>query len=199
MLSMMDERVSGLPRAAVFILFEAGLGLLGLGLGWWLFHGFGFLAWRMDGPAVGRAALWTLPMAVAAVLAASDLAKRLPLVSRIRADILDSPIGDFIRDASIPAFAALSIAAGFSEELFFRAVLQPKLGIWLGALLFGALHAMSWAYFLFAAGVGLYLGWAFDAAGGNLAVPALMHAAYDFTALILFRAVMRRETGPTGP
>src|SRR5690554_6332552 len=41
---------------------------------------------------------------------------------------------------SLPAIIALSICAGFGEELFFRGALQPLMGVWLTAIIFVAIH-----------------------------------------------------------
>ena len=58
---------------------------------------------------------------------------------------------------------------------------------------FGALHAASRTYFLLATLVGLYLGWlalAFD----DLVAPIVVHAVYDFAALI----TLQRAAGAKG-
>ena len=51
------------------------------------------------------------------------------------------------------------------------------------AILFGLLHAVNVAYAVLAALMGLYLGWLWMATG-NLAVPIVAHAVYDFLALV---------------
>jgi membrane protease YdiL (CAAX protease family) len=87
--------------------------------------------------------------------------------------------------------AMVSLAAGVGEELLFRGALQPLAERWLGPLnaliivsvVFGALHAASWLYFLLAAAVGVYFGWlaqSFD----DLTAPILVHSLYDFAALM---------------
>jgi membrane protease YdiL (CAAX protease family) len=92
--------------------------------------------------------------------------------------------------------AAVSIAAGFGEELLFRGALQPLAERWWGvgaglivvSLFFGALHAMSRTYFVLATAVGLYLGWLaqhYD----DLLAPIFVHALYDFAALVALRQV----------
>lgn len=53
----------------------------------------------------------------------------------------------------------LSLLSGFGEEILFRGVLQPRLGLWIAALLFGALHfpyrrlLLPWSAFALAMGV----------------------------------------------
>ena len=95
------------------------------------------------------------------------------------------------------ALVLLSVVAGVSEEILFRAVLQGGLEGPLGApaallvasALFGAAHAVTRSYALLAAVVGLWLGglWML---GGNLLVPIVAHAAYDAVVLV---AMVRRD------
>ncbi len=93
---------------------------------------------------------------------------------------------------SCVALAAISVAAGFGEELLFRGALQPLAERWWGAaigllivsVIFGALHAMSRTYFVLATAVGLYLGWLaqhYD----DLLAPIFVHSLYDFAALVV--------------
>lgn len=55
----------------------------------------------------------------------------------------------------------LSLLSAFGEELLFRGVLHPRLGLWLTALLFGLLHfpyrraLLPWTAFALALGIGL--------------------------------------------
>jgi uncharacterized protein len=94
----------------------------------------------------------------------------------------------------------ISALAGIGEEVLFRGVLQPLFGGLIGdvaavivvAVLFGAVHPVSFAYAVFAAGVGLYLG-AIQLWLGNLFVPAAVHGLYDFVALVFLLYVYRRD------
>ncbi|MCG9887244.1 MAG: CPBP family intramembrane metalloprotease [Cyanobacteria bacterium] len=81
----------------------------------------------------------------------------------------------------------LGLLPALSEELLFRGVMLPALGLtWWGilasSLCFGLLHLLSlrhWPYALWAATVGLVLGvsaWL----SGNLLVPAIAHAAINW-------------------
>ena len=99
--------------------------------------------------------------------------------------------------------AAISLLAGFGEELLFRGVFQAATAEWTGdflphspagamvgdgialvvvAIVFGLMHAVNAAYAVLATVMGLYLGWLWLATG-NLAVPIVAHAVYDFLAL----------------
>lgn len=52
----------------------------------------------------------------------------------------------------------LGLLAGIPEEILFRGAMQPAWGLLLASVIFGALHAISFAYFLYATGAGLLLG-----------------------------------------
>jgi hypothetical protein len=83
---------------------------------------------------------------------------------------------------------AVALAAGFSEELFFRGALEPAAGPWLTALGFVALHgalrirsrgAFALAVFLFAASLGLSA----VCAWRGLEAAMAAHAGYDLAVL----------------
>lgn len=94
------------------------------------------------------------------------------------------------RDARPGAVMLVSLLAGFGEEMLFRGVVQaglgelftPTIGLAVGAVLFGAAHAVSPAYFVIASLMGLYLG-ALYLWTGNLLVPIVVHALYDWIAI----------------
>lgn len=76
----------------------------------------------------------------------------------------------------------LGLLPGLSEELLFRGVMLPAIGlnefgILISALCFGSLHysgAEHWAYVVWAAAIGCVLGFA-ALASGNLLVPIAAH------------------------
>lgn len=92
---------------------------------------------------------------------------------------------------SIPATDAIwiGVLTGLGEELFFRAGLQPLLGLPLTSLLFGSLHVLpplrrNWPWMIFAIVLGFALGWIYDRSG-SLVGPVIAHAAIN--AVNLFR------------
>lgn len=118
---------------------------------------------------------------------------------------LDPLLAELFEDSSALELAALALAAGFSEELLFRGVLQPVLerhiGVWpgigLASVLFGLCHALTATYAIVAGVLGAYFSCLLHATG-NLAVPILAHAVYDFVALVWWRRLRRMQTMPKG-
>jgi membrane protease YdiL (CAAX protease family) len=105
---------------------------------------------------------------------------------------------EFVRDRIIPLFrgatttqlALVSMLAGLGEEALFRGLLQnwltALLGPWPGlvaaSVAFGMAHYLTRSYAVMASLFGLYLGGLY-ALTGNLLVPVVVHALYDFIAL----------------
>ncbi len=78
----------------------------------------------------------------------------------------------------------IALSAGVGEEMLFRGVLQPHLGLWWTSLLFGLAHPLSLAYILYAALAGLILGGLVEATGALL--PAIVcHTVVD--AILLYK------------
>jgi membrane protease YdiL (CAAX protease family) len=81
------------------------------------------------------------------------------------------------------AITLLAVSSAVGEELFFRGALQPLLGFWITAVLFGLLHGgtaprfRSWA--LFALASGLLLG-GLAVYTDNLLAPMLCHLTINY-------------------
>jgi membrane protease YdiL (CAAX protease family) len=77
-----------------------------------------------------------------------------------------------------------AVVAGFGEELVFRGVLQPRLGIFLPALMFAAVHALQ--YNFDALLQVLFLGVVFGLIRKrtNTTTSAIIHGGYDFVLLL---------------
>lgn len=100
-----------------------------------------------------------------------------------------------MRGIPIWGLLLISVGAGFGEEWLFRGFLQQLVKSWLGtdveswpavfivALLFGACHALSKAYFVVTFVIGLYFGYLVELTGSVLPA-AFSHAGYDFVALV---------------
>jgi len=83
---------------------------------------------------------------------------------------------------------AFGLLAGIPEEILFRGAMQAALGWPLTSVLFGALHALSLAYFAYATVAGALLGGLAIWSGG-LWTPVAAHIAID---TILFALLIHR-------
>jgi membrane protease YdiL (CAAX protease family) len=85
----------------------------------------------------------------------------------------------FAKDVSPVGIVMLALTSSLGEELLFRGLLEPWLGLWLQALLFGVLHQMAgpsrWVWAGWATLVGLLFGSIFELTG-SLAGPLAAHA-----------------------
>lgn len=91
----------------------------------------------------------------------------------------------------------ISLGAGVSEELLFRAALQPLIGIWAASLLFLLVHAGVYDFRRFdraalwqaggVLGMGVLLGLAFDHIG--LLAAMVAHTVVDIVGLYLVRHI----------
>lgn len=177
----------------VALVFESALGLAGWAICAWQNVP---LAPRLavSGEVLLRSAIAVAPMFV--LLAYITRSQWRPLVE-LRTQV-EQLVGELFGGVSWMGLAAVAIAAGAGEELLFRGALQPLAVRWWGpaaglavvSVIFGAVHAVTWSYFLFATVVGVYLGWLaqqFD----DLVAPIAVHAAYDFVALLVLIAGAR--------
>ncbi len=137
--------------------------------------------------------LFLVPMVLLAFLLTSLPALKIDFIRDIFNRIIDSPFGIFIEKASLWAFVFVSAFAGIGEEILFRGILQNYIGIIAAALIFGAFHFVSFAFFLLASVVGAYLGGVFIWTGHNMIPPILIHSIYDFIVLILMQKLARNH------
>ena len=90
---------------------------------------------------------------------------------------------------SATQIAVISLAAGIGEELLFRGVLQPELGLVTASVVFGLLHmggSGTLAFGCWAMVMGAALGGLAIWTGGLLA-PIVAHAVYDAAAMSYIR------------
>jgi membrane protease YdiL (CAAX protease family) len=92
---------------------------------------------------------------------------------------LASALRPFARGLSGVGIVIVALFSSLGEELLFRGLLVPALGLWLSALLFGGLHQMKgpsrWAWVGWACVVGLLFGVVFVSTGSLLG-PIAAHA-----------------------
>lgn len=199
----MSEDDLSLPRnfALLAAVFEGGLAVVAVGLGWLL----GQVPLRTF-PRTPAGIAWGAGWGLAATvppLAGLWLCLRCPwrpFAELVR--IVDELLAPLFHQCRVIELAAISALAGLGEEMLFRGVIQEAVGQWVGgptgvwvglaaaAVLFGLLHRITRTYAVLAGAIGLYLGGIWLATD-NLMVPITAHAAYDFLAMVYF--VRRRK------
>ena len=118
----------------------------------------------------------------------------LPVLRRIADEV--APL--LVDGARARDLVLLSVMSGVGEEVFFRGVLQPVLGIVATSLLFGALHVgpdrryLVWT--LWAVGAGFLFGALYEWTGGLLA-PATAHVLHNAATLLLWKRSRRKRSG----
>lgn len=101
----------------------------------------------------------------------------------------------------LPDLLWLGLLPGLSEELLFRGVMLPELGLnWSGlaisSLCFGVMHFSSpkqWSYVIWATIVGSLLGFS-AIATGNLLVPTVAHVMTNFVSSSFWKLNEQRQT-----
>jgi len=184
---------------AAAVAIEAGVGVVAICLGW-ILELEPAATLHIDFPGFATGLIATVPMLAGFALMRRS---RWESLAQIKA-ALDEMLPLILPDPSLGRLALISLAAGLGEELFFRGLLQGGLdralgtgtGLILAAIAFGIAHPVSRAYAVIATIIGAYLGglWILS---GNLLVPIVSHAAYDFVALIVVtRAARLRPVQP---
>jgi membrane protease YdiL (CAAX protease family) len=179
------------------LVFEGGLGLAALIIGWligrWPPLGIGPTTGGFSSQlaAIGYGVATTLPLLVALIVI-----DRAPIAAlrRVR-EITHAAIFQMFGGASVLQLAAVSMAAGWGEELLFRGLVQgtlsrvipghfvPGIAIAVASVLFGVCHWLNTTYAILAMLAGVYFGVIYQATD-NLLTPMTAHAAYDFLALV---------------
>ena len=168
----------------IAILMECGMGVVAVLLAWpfglrlWDYFSFDLASFGLSVAATGI----TIPVYfVLRVLPFDWLRQMIELVRTIYRNEMQS--------LPVWKLALIALAAGFGEELLFRGLLQQGLCnlfpgkelivIVVVSLLFGLAHCLTKMYVVLAFLISLYLGLLFFWTG-NLLVPLLVHALYDF-------------------
>lgn len=187
---MESDAPSSRRLVAIAIVCEAALGVLALGVGWFLARPpLDQISWTTTGIGYGLAA--TAPL-----VAGLFVAIWFPVgpIARLEG-VVRQLVGPLFGGATIWELLAVSAAAGWGEEMLFRGLIQsgieqfsgrPWLGLIVAGVLFGAAHPITRTYAVMAAVIGAYLGWLLLVTD-NLLVPIIAHGTYDFVALIYFQ------------
>jgi len=171
------QRGQPIPVRWVLIFY----GLLGGAALVWRLWADGVAPWRTS-PDAPLTPLWLrLGLGVAAglaLVAASRLATERTRTGRALADELARLLGPL----SVSRALGFALASGLAEEAFFRGALQPRVGLLVATVLFGAAHYVPrpglrvWSLFALAAGA--LFGVLFEGTGDLLA-PAVAHAVVN--------------------
>jgi membrane protease YdiL (CAAX protease family) len=195
------DRPKRAPIILFAVFFEFGLALLSLVVGWAVGHPpLEQFAWSLE------AGLWGVVATVPLVLLFLAML-RWPVgpLARVKR-FCDLEVVPLLEESTWSEIGLISLAAGVSEEMLFRGVLQAALIDWLGvpwglaaaSLLFGLLHPISLPYMVLAAILGLYLGTVW-LVGGNLLTVMVTHALNDFAALGYLLRIRDTEFPESGP
>ena len=122
--------------------------------------------------------------------ASTALAEVLPSFAELK-QLYQKILSPQLQDIPVWGLAVMAVGAGVGEETFFRGFLQTWLtdttssvgtGILGASVVFGALHAATPSYFVFATAAGVIFGAEYVVVG--LPEAAFTHALYDFFAFI---------------
>jgi membrane protease YdiL (CAAX protease family) len=176
---------------AAFMRLEWGLSLalLALALAWGAWRGLPLVRpWRVTprDAVAGAAAGALLWLCIPALF-------RMPDMRRLWKTVL-APFAGMLGTTDIAVIALLS---GVSEEVFFRGVLLPEIGLVASSLVFGLLHALNRVYAVWAALTGAGFG-LLALYGGTLVTPVVAHVTYNLGALVILRRWRARMTVSEG-
>jgi membrane protease YdiL (CAAX protease family) len=148
--------------------------------------------WACDGWLGARGwASFLLSLGLGVCLGAVTVAATRGIVQRSRwGRALHAALRPAVHGASDGALWALAIAGAAGEELLFRGLLVPTVGVIGSSVLFGALHQIRgsarWGWMAWATVMGLLFGMVF-AATGSLAGPIIAHVAINHVNLRFLR------------
>jgi membrane protease YdiL (CAAX protease family) len=131
------------------------------------------------GIAGGLALAATLPLVTA------RWARRVLVLRGLRRawDALESGLGPGLATSDV---VILAVCSAISEEVFFRGVLQPEIGLVAASAAFGLVHPLGAAYVAWAGAAGAVFGVLYLATG-SLVAPAIAHGTYNLVALTYLR------------
>ncbi|MGI6552258.1 MAG: CPBP family intramembrane glutamic endopeptidase [Bacillota bacterium] len=126
----------------------------------------------------GEICLYGLAVAVAAAVAVGGVYRIFSPLRRSVAPVLHSMKEEFV----LPGLLFMGIGSALGEEILFRGVLQPLLGIFVSSFIFGLLHTGGkralWGYGLAAFGIGMVFAHIYQISG-ELLIPVIAHGVYN--------------------
>ena len=157
---------------SIGLILELAIGVAGWAAGWMLLK-VNLLLELIESANATDIGIGALLGAAAALLICLVVRIVKPLQSSRSLNILS-----VIAKATWLQIVLICIVAGIAEEILFRGSLQPAVGIWPAAVLFGLLHAYGRLYVFVAIAAGACLGYLY-LYSGNLASVAAAHAVYN--------------------
>ncbi|MBC8873159.1 MAG: CPBP family intramembrane metalloprotease [Planctomycetes bacterium] len=206
---MTDQTNASRNVASLAIVFEGGLIVLALAIAWWSGRPplpgveWTWRAWPAGVAALSWGLVATVPMLLGLVVLDRHPVGPFAQLQRL----VEYRLAPLFAGMTVLEMAAISLAAGFGEEMLFRGLLQVAVRDWVGAphgvwsglviaaLAFGACHWVTRTYAVLAALMGLYFGILLIATD-NLLTPIVAHALYDFFALLYLVRWKHREPEP---
>jgi uncharacterized protein len=113
-------------------------------------------------------------------------------------EITFQQLAPLFSDFRLADLVLVAMVSGFCEEILFRGVMQPKLGLPTASFIFALLHCPSprfFSYGIWVFVVGLLLGWSFSATG-NLWVPISAHCVSNIASLLFLRYASSKIAPP---
>jgi membrane protease YdiL (CAAX protease family) len=172
------------------ILFEGSLIGVAGAVGWWFgVEPLASLAWDLRGVTWG--VVGTIPM-----FALFLLGNRYSVgpLQRIKQFLIDA-LGPSLVACRWYDLLLVAAVAGLSEEILFRGVLHPLIGLFGSNILFGLVHFITPTYAVLTGVLGGYLGWLLNGSE-NLLAPIIAHGLYDFLAFLVVARECRRAGRP---
>ncbi len=190
---MTEPQLPGGKIVGIAVLFEGGLIVLAWGLGLLLKTPFGAQTF-ITGSAIALGVAATMPLFLGLY---GTIRSSWPVLVRLR-QVIEEQVVPLFAGCTVWGIAIISILAGVGEEALFRGVMQTNLAGLLGvvpallvtSLLFGLVHFVTSTYAVMAGIIGLYLG-VISIWSGNLFAPMVIHALYDFVALMYLARYMK--------
>jgi len=183
------------PRVLVGLGLLLGLAMIGASCAWFLvLRGGRVEEWFPRRGWAGDLVVGSIAGAVFAVLA-YRLLDHVPALRRIEYLLFTTLDMPALRFHHAIVFGML---AGIPEEILFRGAMQPALGVVLAGVIFGALHAITLAYFVYATAAGIALGLLAIWRDG-LWAPIAAHTVIDAIMFVLLIRKWRRLTAYRDP
>lgn len=110
-------------------------------------------------------------------------------------ELFETVLSPVFKKLKIVDMVLLSFISGFCEEILFRGLLLPKLGIIVSSVCFGIVHmpgSKFWIYTIWAIGSGALFGWLF-LLSGSLWLPIIAHTTNNLIGMVLLTRMANKK------